>query len=92
MISCCRFGEVIASDQRADVAREADVDQLLAERLATHIPATPERLERFLIPGFLPTGLHPLLKTLSAAGSVCRDSMLPQKPVRSHPLRPMLRG
>ena len=65
---------------------------LLAERLATHIPATPERLERFLIPGFLPTGFHLLLKTLSAGGSVFRDSMLAQKPVRSHPLRPMLRG
>src|SRR5947199_9696410 len=49
---------------------------LLAERLATHIPATPERLERFLLPGFPPTGFHLLLKTLSAGGSVCRDSML----------------
>src|SRR5947209_16721324 len=28
---------------------------LLAERLAPHIPATPERLEPFLIYGFLPT-------------------------------------
>src|SRR5437667_2865413 len=62
---------------------------LLAERFATHIPPTPERLERFLLPGFPPTGFHLLLKTLSAGGSVCPDSMLPQKPVRSHPLRPM---
>src|SRR5947209_10622667 len=65
---------------------------LLAERLAPHIPATPERLEPFLIYGFLPTGVHPFLKTLSAGGSIFRDSMFTQKPVRSHPLRPMFRG